>query len=244
MKIKSVIVFLAFSSLLSGCVSRLDMRNQDVTERIEMHAGSSWRTSMQLPAPGNPVVAYPTLLATNGMSEDEAKRWRTELASFESTAKNDFEEQEVFLRPDKFQTRGGPPIELHVVNQSLWCEPRSRIGEAGYCKPFVDLSGAITSPSETLTWCVNEWRERYKKFNLVGVFRDKYCLLITVVEQKECGSKCTDKNQNRPTNINRDSLHILFLFPGPGGAGAVVGGPYPQFRATPMGGTRLGPSPD
>jgi len=236
MKTTVILVASLSCSVLGGCASVLDMRNQDVTERIEMHAGS-WRLPVPIPGSTGTAPGGATAPEMAAMSEEERRARETARVEQEAVRKLYVYGQEIFLTPNKLSVPGAPPVDMYVINQSLLCEPPHPDESFSWsCKPIVDLSGAIPSPSPTMSQCLATWRILNYESNLVGVIDDKYCLLVTVVERKKCGVKCAQKTRKRPTNIERDTLRVyLFhaLYGGPGGAGAVVGGSHPQFRAPP-----------
>ncbi len=238
------VVAIALSIGLAGCA--LDMRRQDVSERIEMHAGSSWMAGVPVLPLGSmevdenaAAIAQAAKKTTLKKSDDDVEADRLQRAADLEKVKQDIVYgREILLTPKELVLGDGRRANLFLVNQSLTCEPPAPDENNRWsCKPFVDLSLAIPTPGATLLKCLNFYRTQKTKANLVGVIDEKYCVLITLVERKRCGTNCSEKAKWHPTDISRDSLRIYVFdadYEGPGGAGAVVGGPRPNFITAPL----------
>lgn len=128
----------------------------------------------------------------------------------------------------------GESFDLHLVNENLNCHPSGEDqNENWQCRE--DGTVIEDLPGDQL---LQKCRKRVPVklgihgANLVGTVDDRFCLSISVVEEKAV----RDEGAPRGTNILRDSLEIDMWChdePGPIAPGVVVGGPRPNFREPP-----------
>lgn len=211
------LVTIVLATSLGGCTN-LDMRRQNASDRIEMHAGASWK-----------------MKDSTGIVVGDTPEEQERLRKLEAVRHQFVYGKEVLLSPVRFSVNEATSIDLYMVRETLTCEPPfPDENDRWPCRePPDDLSSSIKTSDQTLKDCLLEWDSQGKNENFVGVINGKYCIFIAIAEQKRCGIGCADKGRVQATIINRDSLRIQVFDPknpDDGGAGAIVGGPRPNLR--------------
>ena len=204
---------------LSGCA--LDMRKQKVSDRIEMHAGTSWFLEDESVEEAKSA----SRCTLNGKPPPVDSDIPNSQAAMEKYLQN----KDLSFTPNGISVgKDVEEIPLYLINQGLNCAPRPgpNAGAGWRCNDLPDEDVSIFEGS-VLQRCYDQRPYgRLRKTNYMGLVGDRYCLFISVMEEKPGQDKW-------PTDINHDRLKIELSCvepEGPGGSKIVIGGPRPNFR--------------
>jgi hypothetical protein len=137
--------------------------------------------------------------------------------------------RKIFLTPRKLSSDDGAlAVPLHLLNNGLNCQEGQKSATFWRCNAMDDLPLSFPDNS-TLAACMKTFDNTLadRAVNFLGAVDDRYCVLVSVIEQK----LFVDQFQRSPSNVNRDFLRVIFSCvtgdqTPPGG---VVGGPKPNF---------------
>jgi hypothetical protein len=213
MKTPKSLALLTIASLVllmfGGCAA-LNLSDQHVVDRTKMHAGVVWHG-----APEDPKLA----------SQPDSP-----LRSFE---RKFIHEKDIRLTPRELRLVGDVTIKLYLINERIACKwpgieadkpvPCRKVAPTDFMPPHL--------VDEPLSTCQAHASASFGYMSFVGVYEKQFCVMAGIAERR------LSETSDHATNINDDTLLVKALnLDGTdvGGGAAIVGGPRPQYHATPL----------
>jgi len=221
----------------------LDIRDEPVSERIRRHEGSAWRDipteaanqeSLVFAAQKSPALNRDGkkgggLCRKLGDSSDNAPPFPQTTVQAKAAY---FAGPDFYLSSGKIWLNGKPdPLDLILTNEGLNCRPPGRFWKARWvCKQWGNIPPPYGSDPVLLKCVGDAPNTALDVVNLIGVIDDRFCLYVSLAEQKPRGHE----EKNWPTRISNDKLLLTLTCAALGddaGPKSIVGGPKPNFIA-------------